>query len=222
MVREGDNPWFEVVLIEGRNRELRKMFEEIGHHVEKIRRVGYGPLVLDVEPGKVRELAGKEVEDLRLTAEGKLKPKRQKLVIPKPKKAVAKRADIAKKDEERRPAAGFSAAKDFEQGDRPNSSPGVKALVRGRRSGRSVQEVLTDRSAKAALVVRVAKVVLAGLAVKADRRLEQVRNGSHPATSRGLIGRRALTDLRSVRSVREKAISLRSVRSAKVDLAGHP
>ena len=51
-VRQGDNPWYEVVLIEGRNRELRKMFEEIGHFVEKIRRVGYGPLVLDQEPGK--------------------------------------------------------------------------------------------------------------------------------------------------------------------------
>src|ERR1035437_8304374 len=40
-VRQGDNPWYEVVLTEGRNRELRKMFEEIGHFVEKIRRVGY-------------------------------------------------------------------------------------------------------------------------------------------------------------------------------------
>jgi len=43
-VRGGDNPWFEVTLTEGRNRQLRKMFEEIGHHVEKIRRIGYGAL----------------------------------------------------------------------------------------------------------------------------------------------------------------------------------
>jgi 23S rRNA pseudouridine2605 synthase len=75
-VRAGENPWFEVVLIEGRNRELRKMFEEIGHFVEKIRRVGYGPLVLDVEPGKFRELDPEELHALRLTAEGKWKPKR--------------------------------------------------------------------------------------------------------------------------------------------------
>jgi 23S rRNA pseudouridine2605 synthase len=74
--RPVDNPWYEVVLIEGRNRELRKMFEEIGHHVEKIRRVGYGPLVLDLEPGKIRELSPEEVEDLRKAAEGKYrKPK---------------------------------------------------------------------------------------------------------------------------------------------------
>lgn len=70
-VRQGDNPWFEVVLIEGRNRELRKMFEEIGHYVEKIRRVGYGPLVLDQEPGKFRELEAGELAQLRLAADGK-------------------------------------------------------------------------------------------------------------------------------------------------------
>jgi 23S rRNA pseudouridine2605 synthase len=77
-VRRGDNPWYEVVLIEGRNRELRKMFEEIGHFVEKIRRVGYGPLVLDLEPGKMRELDAEEVEELNKAAEGKLRPKKAK------------------------------------------------------------------------------------------------------------------------------------------------
>jgi 23S rRNA pseudouridine2605 synthase len=74
-VRQGDNPWYEVVIIEGRNRELRKMFEEIGHHVEKIRRVGYGPLILDLEPGKLRELEAEEVHLLQLAAAGKLKKK---------------------------------------------------------------------------------------------------------------------------------------------------
>jgi 23S rRNA pseudouridine2605 synthase len=41
------------------------MFEEIGHHVEKIKRVRYGPLTLNVEPGKSRELAPQEVTALR-------------------------------------------------------------------------------------------------------------------------------------------------------------
>ena len=77
-VRQGDNPWYEVIIIEGRNRELRKMFEEIGHHVEKIRRVGYGPLILDLEPGKLRELEPEEVHSLRLAAEGKLKTRRRR------------------------------------------------------------------------------------------------------------------------------------------------
>jgi 23S rRNA pseudouridine2605 synthase len=86
-VRAGDNPWYEVVLIEGRNRELRKMFSEIGHHVEKIRRVGYGPLVLDLEPGKLRELDPEEVTALWRAAEGKLKPRRFKSSLMLPKEA---------------------------------------------------------------------------------------------------------------------------------------
>jgi 23S rRNA pseudouridine2605 synthase len=69
-VRDADNPWYEVTLTEGRNREIRKMFEEVGHFVEKIRRVGYGPLVLDVEPGEVRELNPDEVLQLQRAARG--------------------------------------------------------------------------------------------------------------------------------------------------------
>jgi 23S rRNA pseudouridine2605 synthase len=70
LVREAENPWYEVTLTEGRNREIRKMFEEVGHHVEKIRRIGYGPLVLDVEPGEVRDLAAEEVLALQRAARG--------------------------------------------------------------------------------------------------------------------------------------------------------
>jgi 23S rRNA pseudouridine2605 synthase len=71
LIRDAENPWYEMTLTEGRNRELRKMFEEIGHHVEKIRRVGYGPLVLDVPPGEVRDLSEAEVESLRRAARPK-------------------------------------------------------------------------------------------------------------------------------------------------------
>ena len=49
------------------------MFEEVGHFVEKIRRTGYGPLVLDQEPGNLRELEPKSWNALRLAAEGKLR-----------------------------------------------------------------------------------------------------------------------------------------------------
>lgn len=65
LFRSGDNPWYEITITEGRNRQLRKMFEEIGHHVEKIRRVGYGPLELDIPPGEYRELTEREVKSLR-------------------------------------------------------------------------------------------------------------------------------------------------------------
>jgi 23S rRNA pseudouridine2605 synthase len=65
LVRDSVNPWYEITLIEGRNRQIRRMFEQVGHHVEKIKRVRYGPLELDVEPGKVRHLASDEVKQLK-------------------------------------------------------------------------------------------------------------------------------------------------------------
>jgi 23S rRNA pseudouridine2605 synthase len=68
VIREATNPWYEVTLTEGRNRQIRRMFEEIGHHVEKIRRVHYGPLELDVEPGKFRHLNEREVGQLKKAA----------------------------------------------------------------------------------------------------------------------------------------------------------
>lgn len=77
-VRGGDNPWFELTLTEGRNRQIRKMFEEIGHHVEKIRRIGYGALRLDVPPGEFRELTPGEVMALGRAARGlKVTPKQK-------------------------------------------------------------------------------------------------------------------------------------------------
>jgi 23S rRNA pseudouridine2605 synthase len=73
-MRQGDNPWFEVTLIEGRNRQIRKMFEAIGHLVEKIKRVQYGPITLDIEAGESRPLREHEVALLKKSAEGKWHP----------------------------------------------------------------------------------------------------------------------------------------------------
>ena len=74
LIRDTDNPWYEVVLTEGKNREIRKMFEEVGHFVEKVRRVGFGPLVLDVPPGETRELNEDEVTQLKRAARKKAAP----------------------------------------------------------------------------------------------------------------------------------------------------
>jgi 23S rRNA pseudouridine2605 synthase len=83
LVRDADNPWYEVILTEGRNRQLRKLFEEIGHFVEKIRRVGYGPLALDVAPGEIRELSEAEVLSLQRSSVGVRGKRLPPLKIPK-------------------------------------------------------------------------------------------------------------------------------------------
>ena len=65
LIEDAPNPWYEVILIEGRNRQIRRMFLAVGSLVEKIKRVQLGPLVLDVPPGKFRALTEQEVEQLK-------------------------------------------------------------------------------------------------------------------------------------------------------------
>jgi 23S rRNA pseudouridine2605 synthase len=65
LTEDATNPWYEVVLIEGRNRQIRRMFLEVGFLVEKIKRVQLGPITLDVPPGKFRPLSKSEIFQLK-------------------------------------------------------------------------------------------------------------------------------------------------------------
>ncbi len=60
----------EIVLREGRNREIRKMCEALGLEVARLKRIAIGPVRLGMLPqGKYRELTGEEVKSLRAEAE---------------------------------------------------------------------------------------------------------------------------------------------------------
>jgi 23S rRNA pseudouridine2605 synthase len=59
----------EITIHEGRNRQVRRMIEAVGHRVEALERTAFGPLRLqDLEPGEARRLSEDEVERLRRIA----------------------------------------------------------------------------------------------------------------------------------------------------------
>ena len=70
----------EIILDEGRNREVRRLLARIGHKVLRLKRIAIGPLRLgNLAPGEYRPLAADEVRDLKETALAALKrPKRGK------------------------------------------------------------------------------------------------------------------------------------------------
>jgi 23S rRNA pseudouridine2605 synthase len=62
---EEGNSWFRVTLTEGRTRQIRRMFEMVGHPVSKLKRVAIGPIRdARLTPGAYRRLAEAEVAAL--------------------------------------------------------------------------------------------------------------------------------------------------------------
>ena len=74
-VLEADNnAWLELTLHEGKQHEVRRMLEAVGHPVSKLRRVAFGPVTTrGLEPGQFRKLTPEEVAGL-VRGEGRRLP----------------------------------------------------------------------------------------------------------------------------------------------------
>ena len=67
----GANAILSMVIYEGRNRQVRRMCEAVGHPVSRLKRVRIGPITDDhIRPGEFRDLSDEEVAALRKEAGG--------------------------------------------------------------------------------------------------------------------------------------------------------
>ena len=75
VAKKGDATILELVLAEGKNREVRRMLAKLGHKVMMLTRVAVGPITLKgLAPGQFRSLTGREVDLLRRVAAGEPVP----------------------------------------------------------------------------------------------------------------------------------------------------
>ena len=69
---EGSNHWYRVTISEGRNREVRRLFESVGHAVSRLIRIRYGAMVLPrgLKRGAWMELDERDIRSLFQAAGG--------------------------------------------------------------------------------------------------------------------------------------------------------
>lgn len=100
----GINRWFHVTLMEGRNREVRRLWESQGVQVSRLKRVRYGPIFLPsrLSVGRWEELGQKAADDLSRSVG--LEP------VPIPTKTPGERASHERKRKKQAPKSARRGA----------------------------------------------------------------------------------------------------------------
>ncbi len=98
---DGQNHWYHVVLLEGKNREVRRLWEAVGAQVSRLKRVRYGAVFLPstLKRGQWKEMSSKDVKTLKKDVNLASSPpslilqaeKSQKLKKPRPSSQRSKR-----------------------------------------------------------------------------------------------------------------------------------
>jgi 23S rRNA pseudouridine2605 synthase len=87
----GTNHWYHVVLMEGKNREIRRLFESCGLMVSRLKRVRFGPVVLPSRLARGRHETLSEADTKALYA-------MLKLPVPELRGNRRKPADSSRRD----------------------------------------------------------------------------------------------------------------------------
>ncbi len=135
--------WLELVLDEGRNREIRRMLAKIGHKVRVLKRVAIGSLKLgDLPTGAHRPLFTSELRALKKSASGEIKKRRprKKPLKPTTKKIAesesGKSGKRSTKSSKRTAPGRAGASKGKSKRGAAKSSKGRKASAAGSRGKR--------------------------------------------------------------------------------------
>lgn len=90
-----ENAWLRVILQEGRQNQIKRMFELVGHPVRRIRRLAIGPLKLGrMRVGEVRPMTLEELDKLRRALERA--EQGEPVGVPATPKPAAKRSILAR------------------------------------------------------------------------------------------------------------------------------
>ncbi|WP_375738369.1 23S rRNA pseudouridine(2605) synthase RluB [Pseudomonas boanensis] len=151
---EGLNHWYHCVVMEGRNREVRRLWESQGLVVSRLKRVRFGPVFMtsDLTMGRWREMSQGEVDIL--SAEVGLKPvalpamkgkSREKLDRLQRKSAKPVPARAPRRDDVERPVRGPRSDSSERPARGPRSDSGERP-ARGPRSDSSERPARGPRS----------------------------------------------------------------------------
>ncbi|QJP10377.1 23S rRNA pseudouridine(2605) synthase RluB [Pseudomonas multiresinivorans] len=139
---EGFNHWYHVVVMEGRNREVRRLWESQGVIVSRLKRVRFGPVFLTSEltMGRYREMGQRELDIL--SEEVGLTPVALPAVSTKTKEKVERQErKLGKKlAPSERPGRGSRTRTERAEGERPQRAPRPAAGERPARASRDGDE----------------------------------------------------------------------------------
>lgn len=118
----GTNGWYHCVIMEGRNREVRRLWESQELRVSRLKRVRYGPILIPpfVKPGQWLELGDREISELFRRAGLEAPPKRR--FRPDDAEAAERRVKKMRAASGRQSRAGGGPPKGRRSGPGPNKS----------------------------------------------------------------------------------------------------
>ena len=97
--KERTSTTLQIVITEGKNREIRRLFSYVGHEVSSIKRIRFGNIILDIKKGTYRRLKPYEIKSIKLLAINGKPNDKKRVHKTTPIKVKRKREELKKMQE---------------------------------------------------------------------------------------------------------------------------